>query len=223
MQPRLLDLFCGAGGAARGYQLAGFHVTGVDILPQPRYAGGHFCQADIMEVGLPALLRELGPFDAIHASPPCHDHSALSSVAGLDGTGWMLAATRQALIASGLPWVLENVPGADMRRELVLCGTMFGLRVYRHRWFESSVFMLQPGHPRHTVKAGGHKAQRQRKAAYLAGGFVTVTGNVGSYAGPAMGIDWMTGEELSQALPPAYTEWIGAALLRVLNLAEAAG
>ena len=104
MKPRLLDLFCGAGGAARGYQLAGFHVTGVDIAPQPRYAGDEFFRAD-------AMTFPLDGYDAIHASPPCQDHSSLRGMwnARHHGTGWMLAATRERLRAWGGPYVIENV------------------------------------------------------------------------------------------------------------------
>lgn len=115
MKPRLLDLFSGAGGAARGYQLAGFHVTGVDINPQPRYCGDEFVQAD-------AMTFPLDGFDAVHASPPCQDHSPLSALVGAHGTGWMLDATRKRLEAWGGLWVIENVMGAAMRPALVLCG-----------------------------------------------------------------------------------------------------
>ena len=217
-QHRLLDLFCGAGGAARGYQRAGFHVTGVDIKPQPRFAGDVFIQGDAR-----AYCRAHGhEYDAIHASPPCQAFTPLRAVHDKEYPD-LVAATREALAATGRPWVIENVPGAPLLGGVMLCGTMFeGLRVYRHRRFESSVFMFQPAHPKHVIKAGGYKAQRQRKAHYLAGGFVTITGDVGSYCGPAMEIDWMTGEELSQAIPPAYTEHIGRQLLAHLRNKESA-
>src|SRR5205085_10382671 len=106
-----------------------------------------------------------------------------------------------------------NVPGAPLRNTITLCGAMFGLRVYRHRRFETPFLLLQAPHVAHPVKRVGATWQHKRKAHYLAGGFVTITGDVGSYCGAAMGIDWMTGEELSQAIPPAYTTLIGAALL----------
>lgn len=212
-RPRLLDLFCGAGGAARGYQAAGFHVTGVDIRPQPRFAGDAFVRGDALEY-VAAHGRE---FDAIHASPPCQRYTVLRARHPDRIYPDLVGATRAALVGTGRPWVIENVPGAPLQWFVTLCGTMFGLRVYRHRRFECSHLLMQPGHPRHTVKAGGHKAQRRRKAHYAAGGFVTVTGDVGSYCGPAMGIDWMTGAELSQAIPPAYTAWAGRQLLRALG------
>lgn len=208
MKPRLLDLFCGAGGAGMGYHRAGFEIVGVDIVPQPRYPF-QFVQAD-------ATMFPLDGFDALHGSPPCHDHSALSALSGADGTGWMLAATRERFAASGLPWVIENVPGATMRRDLVLCGEMFGLRAYRHRWFElGGFFALSPGHPRHRIRV----ATRGRRAAWDAGLHASVTGDIGSYVGPeALGVDWMTGNELSQAIPPAYTEFIGEQLLAHLRV-----
>lgn len=187
---RLLDLFCGAGGAAMGYHRAGFEVVGVDVRPQPRYPF-EFHQAD-------ATTFPLDGFDAVHASPPCHDHTPLRSRAGL-------------------PWVIENVPGATMRHDLVLCGTMFGLRTIRHRWFEISQHipvLTQIAHPRHTVRT----STKKRRSDFDAGMFISVTGDVGSYLGPAvMGIDWMTGQELSQAIPPAYTHFIGTQLIEQLK------
>ena len=215
---KLLDLFCCAGGAARGYQMAGFDVTGVDLFPQPRYAGDRFVQGDALN-----FLAEHGhEYDAIHASPPCQHYSAL--VARWPDREYpdLLAPTRDLLTAVGKPWVIENVVGAPFAYHVQLCGTMFGLRVYRHRRFETSWLIFQPAHPPHLIRAGGHKSQRQRKKHYEAGGFVTITGNVGSYCGPAMGIDWMTGEELSQAIPPAYTEWIGRNLLESMGATEVA-
>lgn len=208
-RPRLLDLFSGAGGAARGYQLAGFHVTGVDINPQPRYAGDEFVQAD-------AMTFPLDGYDAIHASPPCRDHTWLTSLAGYDGSAWMLPATRARLEKSGLPYVIENVMGADMRRDLLLCGGMFGLRTYRHRQFEAGggVKLEQPPHPAHVART----ATKQRRERWAQGWHVSITGDVGVYVGPeAMGIDWMSGNELSQAIPPAYSELVGGFLLAAIR------
>lgn len=211
-RPRLLDLFSGAGGAAVGYSRAGWDVTGVDLAPQPRYPFA-FHRADAL-----AYLTEHGhEYDAIHASPPCQAYSALRNRHPDRTYPDLVAATRTALVASGRPWVIENVPGAPLHHWIALCGTMFGLRVYRHRRFETSCFLWQPQHPEHPVHRLGGLQQRGRKTHYLAGGFVTITGNVGSYCGPAMGIDWMTGEELSQAIPPAYTAFIGSHLLAALE------
>ncbi|MEY9913302.1 DNA (cytosine-5)-methyltransferase 1 [Catenulispora sp. MAP12-49] len=206
-RPRLLDLFSCAGGAAMGYHRAGFEVIGVDIAPQPRYPFEHH-QADALEF-LAGHWRE---FDAIHASPPCHDHTSLTSVAGMDGTGWLLEATRDALSGIGRPWVIENVPGAEMRVDLMLCGSMFGLRTYRHRWFEFGDPMLPPtlAHPRHVAKT----STKRRRTCWEAGMNISVTGDIGRTIGSlALGIDWMNGNELSQAIPPAYTEHVGEHLL----------
>ncbi len=212
-RPRLLDLFCGAGGAAMGYHRAGFDVVGVDIVPQKRYPFP-FILADALDY-LPEHGRE---FDVVHASPPCQAYSTLRALHPHKDYPDLLAVTRDALAVNGRPWVIENVVQAPLRSPVVLCGAMFGLRVYRHRGFESSVLLTAPEHPKHLVRAGGFNGQRQRKAYYLAGGFATVAGNVGSYVGPAMGIDWMTGKELSQAIPPAYTREIGRQVLGALGL-----
>lgn len=211
MKPRLLDLFCGAGGAARGYQLAGFHVVGVDIAPQPNYAGDEFVRADALEVL--ADTRFVSGFRAVHASPPCQDHSALSALAGKHGTGHLLPDTRRVLDALGLPYVIENVPGAPMRPDVELCGCMFGLRTYRIRYFEVSGFaVMSPPHGPHRART----ATSRRRERWARGWHVSVTGDVGTYVGPeAMGIDWMTGRELSQAIPPAYTRFIGERLAHI--------
>jgi DNA (cytosine-5)-methyltransferase 1 len=209
-RPRLLDLFCCQGGAGMGYHRAGFEVVGVDVNPQRRYPF-EFHQADALE-----FLAEHGhEFDTIHASPPCHDHTSLTSVAGTDGTGWLLEATREALADVGRPWVIENVPGAPMRVDLLLCGSMFGLRTYRHRWFEfgDPMFPPTPYHPAHVART----STKKRRSCWEAGMNISVTGDVGStIGGLALDIDWMTGNGLSQAIPPAYTELIGAHLLEQL-------
>ena len=212
-RPRLLDLYCCQGGAAKGYHDAGFDVVGVDIVAQPRYPF-EFHQGDALE-----FLAEHGDeFDVWHGSPSCHDHTALVSLAGTDGTGYQLAATRDAFtrLANGRPWVIENVPGADMRPDVVLCGSMFGLRTYRHRWFELGDPMCPPvlEHPKHRAPT----STKKRKKQYLEGYNISVTGNVGSWVGSqCLDIDWMTGKGLAQAIPPAYTRVIGAHLLDQLT------
>jgi DNA (cytosine-5)-methyltransferase 1 len=206
MKPQALDLFSGAGGAARGLQEAGYHVTGVDIRSQPRYCGDAFIQADAMKI-------DWSGYDLIWASPPCQAYTPLRALQPGKEYPDLIAPVRKRLIETGAPWIMENVPGAPMHYYISLCGTMFDLRVYRHRHFETSYMLFQPYHPPHLIRAGGHKSQRQRKAHYLAGGFVTITGNIGSYCGPAMGIDWMTGEELSQAIPPAYSRFLGERIM----------
>jgi DNA (cytosine-5)-methyltransferase 1 len=196
-----------------GYFRAGFDVVGVDIAPQKRYPF-EFVQGDALEF----VAAHGHEFDAIHASPPCQAYTPLKATTGKTYPD-LLAATRDAIAVIGVPWVIENVPGAPIHSGVMLCGAMFGLRVYRHRWFETSMLLMQPPHARHTVKATG--TQRARKAHYEAGGFITITGDVGTYCGDAMGIDWMTGNELSQAIPPAYTEWIGAQLLAYISAVAA--
>ncbi|WP_040781093.1 DNA cytosine methyltransferase [Nocardia pneumoniae] len=212
-RPRLLDLYCGAGGASMGYHRAGFEVVGVDIRPQPRYPF-EFHQDDALEF-LDAHGHE---FDVVTASPPCHDHTPLAARAGVDGSGWLLAATLERLAAGPVAWVVENVMGAAMRADLVLCGSMFGLRTYRHRKFaiDPRVPLLPPvpWHPAHTTRT----STKQRRRDFAAGHHISITGDVGTWAGPAcMGIDWMTGQELSLAIPPAYTEHLGRHLLTAVT------
>jgi DNA (cytosine-5)-methyltransferase 1 len=200
--PRLLDLFSGAGGAAMGYHRAGFEVVGVDIEPQPRYPF-EFHQAD-------ALTYLLEGFDVIHASPPCQDHSATAVIAGRPhGTGWMLAAMRDRLRAAAVPYVLENVEGADMPGAAVLCGRMFGLMMYEHRQFETSFVIPVPWHPAHawrTTKMG--RPPKPDECMQVTGHFSDV-----DEARRRMGCEWMTRDELAQAIPPAYTRHVGLAAL----------
>jgi DNA (cytosine-5)-methyltransferase 1 len=211
-RPRLLDLFCGAGGAAMGYARAGFEVVGVDVADQPHYPF-EFRQAD-------AMTFPLDGFDAIHASPPCQDHTR-QYVPHAHGTGWMLAATRERLVEdSGLPWVIENVPGAPMRADLKLCGCMFDLPyLRRERWFETSwrAYELRPPchHPEHPISVTGAGTPTGTWRRY---GSVSL-----ARAAQVMGIDWMTRAELSQAIPPAYTEYVGRALADVMAGTGASG
>jgi DNA (cytosine-5)-methyltransferase 1 len=218
VRPRLLDLFCCAGGAAVGYQRAGFDVVGVDIEPQPNYPV-EFVQMDAV-----VALRELvvgigdwGAVDAIHASPPCQAHSDLQKQSKRFYEDF-IPQTRELLIESGLPYVIENVEGAPLINPITLCGSTFpGLRVLRHRLFESNVPLIAPPHPAKHPLVFTHD---KRKAHYglldQDTAFVQVTGggncSVANKA-DAMGIDWMTGRELNEALPPAYTEWIGRQLI----------
>jgi DNA (cytosine-5)-methyltransferase 1 len=207
LRPRLLDLFCCAGGAGTGYAQAGFDVVGVDIAPQPNYPFV-FHQADALM--LPRFW--LAAFDFIHASPPCQAYSPLGALNPWKEYPDLLASTRSMLISSGVPYVIENVMAAPLikERSIVLCGSMFGLRTYRHRRFESSLELVAPEHPKHTVLT----ATKQRKARWAEGWNVSITGDVGTYVGPeAMGIDWMSGNELCEAIPPAYTRHIGKQLL----------
>jgi DNA (cytosine-5)-methyltransferase 1 len=215
MRPRLLDLCCCQGGAARGYQNAGFYVHGVDKDPQPRYAGDEFTQADALAVLCDSSF--LAGFDAIHASFPCQAFLE-GTLAPATPVPDLVTPGRPLLNASGLPWVMENVMGAplDRDRSIVLCANTFGLRTYRHRRFEYSrhLELVAPEHLAHVKRA----PNRRRRERWLAGDHASITGDVGTYVGPeAMGIDWMTGNGLSEAIPPAYTEWVGRQLMAHLG------
>lgn len=217
---RLLDLFCGAGGCAVGYHRAGFdEIVGVDIKSQPEHPGhslfeswGTFIKADAVE-----YLREHGrEFDAIHASPPCQAHSALKHLRPEKKYRCFIEATRELLIGLGVPWVIENVPLAPLREPIVLCGSSFGLRVRRHRLFESNVPLRglpcdhkKQGRPIDVSGTGGRRVNRRNDDH---GGNTNKPLNLAE-GQAAMGIDWMRRYELSQAIPPAYTEFIGKQLI----------
>lgn len=213
LKPRLLDLFCCAGGAGVGYSRAGFEVLGVDLNPQPRYPLP-FIQSDATKLDP----KFIASFDAIHASPPCQSYSDLAKRNG-NADAWprLIDPVRAMLAASGLPYVIENVEGAPLLNPTVLCGTMFkGLRVLRHRLFEANFPLLAPPHGKHPKchtfdkrKAHYGKTDEMRDFVSVNGG-----GNCSvAAAREAMGIDWMTKDELNEAIPPAYTEFIGRQLL----------
>lgn len=215
-RPKLLDLFCCAGGAAMGYYRAGFDVVGIDINPQPRYPFP-FIQADVTTLDQ----RFLRWFDAIHASPPCQNYSPLKALSPEKSYPDLVDFTRALLDGSGVPYIIENVMSAPLvkERSIVLCGDMFGLRTYRHRRFESRLPLVAPPHPKHIKLT----ATKQRKARWAEGWHVSITGDVGTYVGPeAMGIDWMSGNELCEAIPPAYTQYLGGQMLRHLAMQRAA-
>jgi DNA (cytosine-5)-methyltransferase 1 len=207
---KLLDLFCGAGGAAWGYHLAGFdEITGVDIKPQPRYPF-EFIQADALE-----YLAEHGQeFDMIHASPPCQRFSNATPNSHKEGHPDLIKPVRKLLRRIGKPYVIENVTGArrHLKTPVMLCGSMFGLNVYRHRWFEiwPPVLLLSPP-CRHdftpvyiTGSTGWGGCDFSRKDASI------------DQKREAMGILWMTTDEIDQAIPPAYTKFIGSKLLELM-------
>lgn len=212
-KPRLLDLFCCAGGASVGYTMAGFSVVGVDINPQPNYPF-EFVQADALTLDP----KFLASFDAIHASPPCQAYSDLAKRNG-NGHKWprLIEPIRKMLIRTGLPYVIENVDGAPLLHPVVLCGTMFPkLRVLRHRLFEANFVILAPPHQKHPKV---HTFDR-RKSHYGKTNewidFVQVTGGGNctlAAAREAMGIDWMTKSEINESIPPAYSEFVGRQLL----------
>lgn len=221
---RLLDAFCGLGGATRGYQEAGFRVIGVDIKPQPDYCGDEFIQADAIRW----MIKNRRKFDAVHASPPCQAHSLLTK--GNRGKGLfdnhvdMIPATRRALERTEKPWVMENVPQAPMRADLELCGLMFGLKLFRHRIFELSGFTVpQPEHVPH----GNLRVQGWRHGKFQPGEIMGVYGSGGMKGDlvkwqDAMGIHWSgSWHGLSEAIPPRMTRMIGAELLKTLDARRA--
>jgi DNA (cytosine-5)-methyltransferase 1 len=221
LRPLMVDLYCKAGGAAMGYHRAGFDVVGVDIEPQPNYPFD-FLQGDALEVLARLLSKPRYGVAAIHASPPCHDHSAATKrwQRAPHGTGALLAWTREALQDSGLPWTIENVPGAPMRADFTLCGCHFrlpGLR--RKRLFETSwsspVAPPKCVHIDRTITVAGHPGGSSKRDG---------TAGRGSTADwkLAMGIDWMTAVELAQAIPPAYTQYLGAQMFAAITQEAAA-
>jgi DNA (cytosine-5)-methyltransferase 1 len=214
---RLADLFCGAGGAGKGFADLGFEVVGVDIAPQPNYPF-EFHQAD-------ALSFDLSGFDAVHASPPCQAHTPLKVMSNARVHEDLIEQTRELLQASGLPWVIENVEGAPLRSPVRLCSSFFGLgaggyQLHRHRRFESNfALMSTPCHHRrgHVLGVYGDHARTARRSKRLGEGQLSAADGL-RLASEAMEIDWMTWRELTQAIPPAYTRYIGTYLLN--HLAE---
>lgn len=211
-RPRLLDLFCGAGGAAMGYHRAGFEVVGVDINPQPNYPF-EFWQADALE-HLHGVLFGDREYDAVHASPPCQAYSDLRHRTG-GAYPDLVAVTRARVVATGLPYVIENVEGAPLRNPIMLCGSTFGLgangrQLRRHRLFESNVSIMAYPCQHHGQPIG----------VYGTGGGGQMTrgykGTPEEYR-EAMGIDWATRAEIAQAIPPAYTEHIGLYLMAAIK------
>ena len=211
---KLLDLYCKAGGTSKGYADAGFEVTGIDIKKQKRYPYT-FIQADCLEI-----LKDLDylrTFDVIAASPPCQTHSATRHLRNAQGKSTdkvdLIPQTREALVASGVPYVIENVPGAPLINPVQYCGSYFGLKVRRHRLFESNFPIIgspckhkEQGRPvgiygsmRDEIPGGGHTAKTIEQAR------------------EAMGIDWMIWGELVEAIPPIYTYEIGKQLILMID------
>ncbi len=222
-RPRLLDLFCGEGGAATGYHRAGFDVVGVDINPQPNYPY-EFVQDDAIwylgqlvgsDNGRPSL------FSAIHASPPCQAHSDLqkqSKIEYVDHIPRVRELLRQWDHQWGVPpYVIENVEGAPLIDPVMLCGTMFpGLRVIRHRLFESNFPIGAPPHPKHPLVFTHDKRKAHHGKLDQDTSFVQVTGGGNCTIAnkrAAMGVPWMSGHGANEAIPPAYTEYIGHQLI----------
>ena len=206
--PRVLDLFCGAGGASMGYAKAGYEVVGMDIKHGKRYPF-EYIRRDVMTL----RPEDLEGFDLIHASPPCQTYSVTQHLRVAQGKSTskqdLLAQVRSLLVVSEIPYVIENVKGAPLIDPVQLCGSAFGLKVRRHRLFESSMELRgtdchhkEQGKPvgiygsmRDEIPGGGHTAKTMDQAH------------------EAMGIDWMIWGELVEAIPPAYTHYIGQQIL----------
>lgn len=207
-----LDLFCCAGGAAKGLTDAGWYVVGVDINPQPNYPYA-FVQADVMNL-------EFRGFGLIWASPPCQGYSDMQHAPGAKGAPRLIEPVRAKLERSKTRYVIENVEGAPLRNPVILCGSHFGLgaqgcQLQRHRQFECNFPVEQP-ECRHSGPVIGVYGGHARKRAASAGGRGTRDVWVGGHraaASEAMAIDWMTLNEMSQAIPPAFAEHIGRAAL----------
>jgi DNA (cytosine-5)-methyltransferase 1 len=217
-KPKLLDMFCGAGGAGVGWYRAGFDVTGVDIYDQPNYPF-RFVQTDALTV------KFLGNYDAIHASPPCQGYCWSTAKARNQGKTYsdLIEPVRKLLIESGKPYVIENVPTAPLINPTYLEGTMFGLNVIRRRCFETNWWLPQPMYlPR--KKPIMQQSKRDPRTFIQKSAYCSVAGNgadgwscrVADWQ-KAMGIGWMTREEIKQAIPPKYTEYIGRYLMGMIH------
>ena len=217
MRPRLLDLFCCEGGAGEGYRLSGFDVTGVDIVARD-YHPGQFVEADAL-----AYLREHGhEYDAVHASPPCQRYTNGGNSARVREQAErpdLVGPVRELLVELGRPWAIENVPGAPLRRDVLLCGSMFGLSVRRHRVFELGggavlAEMLPPcDHSQPVAGVYGHPHGK-------AGAWPGMLPSTVAQWRESMGMPWASAKGLAEAIPPAYTEIIGRALMRAVLCVE---
>jgi DNA (cytosine-5)-methyltransferase 1 len=209
-KPLLLDLFCGAGGASKGYADAGFDIMGVDIKPQKHYPYLMLIM-DALDIAFESA--KIAGVKAIHASPPCQYYSYMSACRPKLANKYpdLIDKVRERLETTGLPYVIENVPGAPLRDPVMLCGTMFNKELYRHRLFESNIPILQPDHPAHLIPASkaGHWKQ---------GTIMSVAGHIApiAHARKIMEIDWMNREELAESIPPYYTRYIAENLFNVL-------
>jgi len=201
-----------------GYHRAGFEVVGVDIAPQPHYPF-EFHQADALEFPLEG-------FDAYHASPPCQKWSPASVVHRDAGIVYpdLIAATRFRLACAGQPYAIENVRQAPLLEPIILCGVMFDLGVFRHRAFETNIGIETPPHPKHNGRIGDGTYFSIAGGAGRWKSWGTVFRNVSKGTRDewraAMGIDWMTRKELTQAIPPAYTEYVGQWLMKAIEGGE---
>jgi len=209
-KPKLLDLYCCAGGAGYGYEQAGFDVTGVDITEQPRHKG-KFIKSDAIEY----LKANYKKYDAVHASPPCQEYSMSSLQFRVAGKKYddLISVTRDALIKTGLPYIIENVPGSPLINPITLCGLMFGMKTYRHRLFESNIYLKSPKHDKH-IHANAKMGRKVKDDEFIQ--------YVGHFSGVKLvqemtGLYWLGQKELAQSIPPQYTKYLGEQLINFLK------
>lgn len=207
---KVLDLCCGAGGAALGYSMAGFEVHGVDIAFQDNYPF-KFHRGDGLDIG--KVLIDSGEYDLVHISPPCQAYSDLQKRTKKNYPD-LIKPFREMVQSTGIPYVMENVDTAPLENPVMLCGTMFeGLRVYRHRLFETNWDLEQPKHPKHKNLVFTHDKRKKHYGTPMSDDmFVQVTGGGNAkieQKRAAMGLTYMTHKEINEAIPPKYTEWIG--------------
>lgn len=209
---RVLDLFCCQGGATAGYQAAGCYVAGVDLAPQPRYCGDFFKQEDAAEFVRLRIDQIRVDFEFIHASPPCQAYSDAQRLMGREHPD-LIDKVRTYLEWTRLPYVIENVRGAKgkLKDPVMLCGAMFGLETYRHRYFEAGggFRLTAPEHPAHTApQAKMGRAIKPGEYGQFIGNFSGV-----DHARKVMGVPWMNRDGIRECIPPAYTQWIGEQFL----------
>lgn len=217
---KLLDLFCGAGGCTKGYQRAGFYVVGIDNRPQPHYCGDEFYQADALEY----VAEHGAEYDAIHASPPCQAYQMMNFVnfkrwGFVSPAPKLIEPTRKLLRESGKPFVIENVQGAPLETSIILCGASFGLSMARHRHFESNILLyaLPCSHRGKEIFAIYGALRRRVVIKRVDGTPSSVAVSSIEDARRIMQIDWMDDGEIQEAIPPAYTEFIGKQLMQYLE------
>lgn len=213
MKPRLLDLFCGEGGAGAGYVNVGFDVLGVDVAEQSRYPY-RFTRSCALEFLRTRMDWIRATFQAIHASPPCQRYTKSQRIRKREHPD-LIEPTRLLLIESGLPFVIENVPGAPLLDPITLCGASFGLRTYRHREFEAGggLELTAPAHLAHTAptrKMG--RLPQEGEMMHVVGNFPGVNLVREDWRMP-----WASRNGLSEAIPPAYTEWVGGQLFDLVS------
>lgn len=221
-KPILLDLFCKGGGAAKGYQQAGFYVIGVDVEPQPDYCGDEFYQMDAMDALRNMARQRPSMIVAIHASPPCQGYTGWQNITaargGKNNHPRLIEPVRHRLKEIGLPYVIENVQNAPLVDPLILCGSMFGLWVTRHRKFETNFPVTKPSKCQHSGNELGVYGKLDGRRLYTRKDGTEIR-NPSSLeqAQQAMGIDWLPWDALREAIPPAYTKHIGDQLMRALH------